>query len=322
MAAVLLALALCGTAWAGAAEVNGTAGQRLLVPVGHTVGIKLFSRGVVVVKLTDGGTPARACGLRTGDVIVKCGGTAVTSAEQFRSLLQKEGDTSLQVCRSGEEMTLRVAPEANDRGEYGIGAWVRDSMAGIGTMTYYDPASRTFGALGHGITDVDTALLMPFYDGAILPSTVKAVKKGESGEAGELRGEFDLTGDLGPLYANTDRGVFGTLTASYAPAEQEALPVGAPEKGSAQILANVRGDAVERFSVEIEKVLSGTGDGRDMVLRVTDPALIDATGGIVQGMSGSPIVQNGALVGAVTHVLLHDPTKGYGISMENMLSAA
>lgn len=294
----------------------------MLVPVGHTVGIKLFSRGVVVVKFPEGSTPARECGLRTGDVIVKCGGDAVTSTEQFQSLLQKNGDNAadLQISRGGGSVTLSVEPSQNEQGVYCIGAWVRDSMAGIGTMTWYDPATGVFGALGHGVTDTDTALLMPFANGSILPSTVKAVKKGEAGSAGELRGNFDLTRDLGPLYANTGCGIFGRL--EEAPTAAEAVPTGMALPGTAKILSNVRGDEVREYDIEILKVSSGAADGRDLVLSVTDPALLEATGGIVQGMSGSPILQNGQLVGAVTHVLLNDPTKGYGILIENMLSAA
>ena len=317
--ACLAALLACSASVAMAAEVT----PRMLVPVGHTVGIKLFSKGVVVVKLSDGGTPARTCGLRTGDVIIQCGGSTVTSSEQFQSLLQTCGGTAeLEVRRNGNSVTLSVEPERNDQGVYCIGAWIRDSMAGIGTMTYYDPATSTFGALGHGITDVDTAQLMPFSNGSILPSTVKAVKKGEAGSAGELRGDFDLTGDLGGLYANTSSGVFGTLEAAYAPAQAQAVPTGQPAAGPAVIRSNVQGDEVREYDIEILKTVSGSNDGRDMVISVTDPALVEATGGIVQGMSGSPILQDGKLVGAVTHVLLNDPTKGYGISIENMLKAA
>ena len=290
----------------------------MLVPVGHTVGIKLFSRGVVVVKLTDGGTPARECGLRTGDVIVKCGGDAVTSTEQFQSLLQKSGGnaSNLQVDRAGNSVTLSVEPSQNDQGVYCIGAW--DSMAGIGTMTWYDPATGVFGALGHGVTDTDTALLMPFSNGSVLPSTVKAVKRGEAGSAGELRGDFDLTGDLGPLYANTSSGIFGKL--DEAPQAGAAVPTGTALPGPATILANVQGDEVREYDIEILKVASASADGRDLVLSVTDPALLEATGGIVQGMSGSPIIQDGKLIGAVTHVFIQDSTKGYGIFIENMLS--
>ena len=329
-AALVLAFLLCSPILAMAADVTDSgstqiSSARMLVPVGHTIGIKLFARGVLVVKLTDGGTPAKECGLQTGDVIVKCGGVSVTSSEQFQSLLQKNGDSvmDLQVRRAGDSMTLSVEPEQNDKGVYCIGAWIRDSMAGIGTMTYYDPATGDFGALGHGITDTDTALLMPFSNGSILPSTVKAVKRGETGSAGELRGDFDLDTSLGDLYANTESGIFGTLAVSdYAPACQDAVPIGEAVPGPAVIRSNVEGDAVEEYEIEILKVVSGTSDGRDLVISVTDPKLLKATGGIVQGMSGSPILQNGKLVGAVTHVLLNDPTKGYGILIENMLNAA
>ena len=329
-AALVLAFLLCSPILAMAADVTDsgstqTSSARMLVPVGHTIGIKLFARGVLVVKLTDGGTPAKECGLQTGDVIVKCGGVSVTSSEQFQSLLQKNGDSAmdLQVRRAGDSMTLSVEPEQNDKGVYCIGAWIRDSMAGIGTMTYYDPATGDFGALGHGITDTDTALLMPFSNGSILPSTVKAVKRGETGSAGELRGDFDLDTSLGDLYANTESGIFGTLAVSdYAPACQDAVLIGEAVPGPAVIRSNVEGDAVEEYEIEILKVVSGTSDGRDLVISVTDPKLLKATGGIVQGMSGSPILQNGKLVGAVTHVLLNDPTKGYGILIENMLNAA
>lgn len=325
-----MALLLCASTLAMAADMTvdsgtGKSSARMLVPVGHTVGIKLFARGVVVVKLSDGGTPAKECGLQTGDVIVKCGGVSVTSTEQFQALLQKNGDTStdLQVRRDGDSVTLAVEPTQNDEGVYCIGAWIRDSMAGIGTMTYYDPATGAFGALGHGITDVDTALLMPFSNGSILPSTVKAVKKGEAGAAGELRGDFDLSCDLGDLYANTDCGIFGTMEAEdYAPVCEEAVPIGEARTGTAVIRSNVEGDSVEEYTVEILKVVSNAADGRDLVLSVTDPELLAATGGIVQGMSGSPILQDGKLVGAVTHVLLNSPEKGYGISIQRMLNAA
>ena len=310
---------LCGGVRASAAGVT----ERMLVPVGHTVGIKLFSRGIVVVKLTEGGSPAKSCGLKSGDVILECGGTAVTSTEQFRRLLQgTAGATELEVRREGgDTVKLRVSPRANADGINCIGAWVRDSMAGIGTMTYYDPLTGQFGALGHGIMDVDTNLLMPFSNGSILPSTVKAVKKGAAGAAGELRGDFDLSEDLGDLTANTVSGVFGVLDeADYAAGE--ALPVGMALPGRAVIRSNVEGDAVEEYEIEILKVCSSSRDGRDLVIAVKDEKLLEKTGGIVQGMSGSPIIQEGKLVGAVTHVLVNDPTRGYGIFIENMLATA
>ena len=318
LAGLCLAAALCGCVSAGAVEVTG----RMLVPVGHTVGIKLFSRGILVVKLTEGGSPAKSCGLKTGDVILECGGTAVTSTEQFQSLLQKTtGETELEVRREGDTVTLSVEPQTNDQGVNSIGAWVRDSMAGIGTITYYDPQSGEFGALGHGVTDVDTNLLMPFQRGSILPSTVKAVRRGAPGSAGELRGDFDLATSLGSLSANTDRGVFGVLEdGDYAAGE--AIPVGQARTGRAVIRSNVEGDVTEEYEIEILKVRGGAADGRDLVIGVKDERLLEKTGGIVQGMSGSPIIQDGTLVGAVTHVLLNDPCKGYGIAINTMLNAA
>ncbi|WP_369283727.1 SpoIVB peptidase [Oscillibacter sp. GMB15532] len=322
LAAMLLASAL--TVPAAAADLSSA---RTLVPVGHTVGIKLFSRGVLVVKLADGNTPARACGLSAGDVIVQCAGNQITSTEQFQSLLQDAAGESakLEVRRGSKLLDLSITADDNDGdGRFAIGAWIRDSMAGIGTMTFYDPESNTFGALGHGITDVDTAALMPFSSGSILPSTVKTVKRGETGAAGELKGNFDMTVDTGDLYANTANGVFGTLTDQELMERlgDKALPVAENDQvhtGKATILANVDGDAVKEYEIEITKILSTDPAGRNLLITVTDPELLEKTGGIVQGMSGSPILQDGRLAGAVTHVLLGDPTRGYGLLIRNML---
>ena len=328
--AALLALPVCAGQAAAAEDMTPleTETVRELVPVGHTVGIKLFARGVLVVGLTSGKCPARSGGLEKGDVIVQCNGTAVTSSEQFQSMLQSAGGTAveLQVNREDSRKTMTVQPQKNDSGDWAIGAWIRDSMAGIGTMTYYDPATNTFGALGHGITDTDTAQLMPFSSGSILPSTVKAVKKGQAGAAGELRGDFDLETCLGQLTANTDQGVFGKLeSGDAAEAVGEAMPVAMAsevENGPAVIRSNVEGDTVRDYTVELTKLTPTAGDSRQLLITVTDPDLLSATGGIVQGMSGSPVIQNGKFVGAVTHVLLNDPTRGYGILIENMLEAA
>ena len=322
-AALVLAMALCATV----ALAAGTEGKRL-VPVGHTVGVKLFARGVVVVKLPEGGTPARSCGLQTGDVIEACGGRTVTSTEQFQSLLQENGTetTELSVKRQGSPVTLSVEPERNEEGVCCIGAWVRDSMAGIGTVTYYDPDTNTFGALGHGINDVDTAQLMPLQSGSIMYSEVTDVKKGEKGAPGELHGAFQVNRDLGELYANTASGVFGRLEDGTLTDGLEPVPVAERKEvktGAATILSNIAGDQVEEYQVEIIRVYPANGaDTRNLMLKVTDPRLLETTGGIVQGMSGSPILQNGKLVGAVTHVLVNDPTQGYGILAENMLLEA
>ena len=320
-AALVLAMALCATA----ALAAGTEGKRL-VPVGHTVGVKLFARGVVVVKLPEGGTPARTCGLKTGDVIVECGGEAVTSTEQFQSLLQKNGTdaTALEIKRQGSPLTLSVEPERNEQGICCIGAWIRDSMAGVGTLTYYDPATGSYGALGHGITDVDTAELMPLASGSIMETMVKAVKKGQRGDPGELKGDFTVQRDVGTVTVNSNEGIFGTVEdAGFI--SGEAVSVAEPEEvhaGEASILCTISGSDTRAYEVEILRVNPRSRDGRDLLLRVTDPELLETTGGIVQGMSGSPILQDGRLVGAVTHVLVANPAEGYGIFLENMLTTA
>jgi len=308
-------------------------GEKRLVPVGQTVGIKLFSRGVMVVGLADVATedgeasPARQCGLRTGDIITHIDGCQVDSIEEVQSLLQAAGGERLaiQVSRGGRLVeTETAAVQCMTDGSYRLGAWIRDSMAGIGTITYYDPDSGKFAALGHGINDIDTKLLMPLESGGIMGSTVTGVQMGQKGTPGELHGKFDLERDLGTLYANTDCGVFGVTQEDVF--SGKALPVAKTSEikvGEATILSNVEGDQVKEYQVEILRVYRCTGqDSRSMMIRVTDPELLEKTGGIVQGMSGSPILQNGKLVGAVTHVLVNDPTCGYAIFAETMLDAA
>lgn len=199
-------------------------------------------------------------------------------------------------------------------------------MAGIGTMTFYDPQSGTFGALGHGVTDVDTGQLLPLDHGSIMDASVKAVKKGERASPGELKGDFDLTRDSGTLYANTECGIFGKLSAEdAAKIVGAALPIAKKDEvktGKATILATVSGNETREYDIEIEKIYSPSGSTRNLLLHVTDEELLAQTGGVVQGMSGSAILQDGKIIGAVTHVLLDDPSRGYGIFIENMLSAA
>ena len=312
------------------------AAQRVqtVIPVGRAVGIKLFSDGVLVVGFsaipTDGGDvlPAKECGLREGDIITHINSQEVDTIEQVQSLLQGlEGDKMSIRCLRGEkqmQMTAQAVKCTSD-GEYKLGAWIRDSMAGIGTMTFYDPATGTFGALGHGINDVDTCRLMPLQSGGIMEASVTQVRKGTKGNPGQLKGAFEI-GDIGDLRANTEGGVFGVLKNSDLVAGMPAMEVARPAEvrvGPATILSNISGETVKEYAVEITKVIPAEdGDTRDLMLTVTDRELLNTTGGIVQGMSGSPILQNGKIVGAVTHVLVNDPTTGYGIFIENMLNMA
>ena len=307
---------------------NTSASVRYLVPVGRAIGIKLFAEGVLVVGLAEGAdsvSAARKAGIRTGDFLLRLNGAEIRSTEHFQSLLQsaEEGAVTLTVRRNGQVRELSVTPET-DGGVRRIGAWIRDSMAGIGTMTYYDPASGEFAALGHGINDVDTGLLMPLQSGSVMAASVRAVLKGETGTPGELKGDFDLAGDLGTLYDNDPCGVFGTLE-NAAWITGKAVPAARSDEvreGKAEILACVSGSTAETYEIRISKIYSRTDTTRNLLVTVTDQRLLDATGGIVQGMSGSPILQNGKLVGAVTHVLVDDPTRGYAILIDNMLQAA
>lgn len=326
-AALLLgffAAALLGAAPARAAEEP----VRELIAVGQPIGVKLFSDGVLVIGFSDGDTAAKACGLKEGDIITALGGESLDTIEELRACLNANGgsDAELTVKRGSRTLTLEASPRRDESGEYRLGAWVRDSMAGIGTMTFYDPQSGTFGALGHGVTDVDTGKLLPLDHGGIMNASVKAVKKGEHGAPGELKGEFDFSRDCGTLYANTESGIFGKLSAQDAETiGGKTYPIAKKEEvrpGQATILAAVSGKETKEYAIEIEKVYPAPDTARNLLLRVTDEELLAQTGGVVQGMSGSVIVQNDRIVGAVTHVLLDDPSRGYGIFIGNMLDAA
>ena len=346
---VILCLALAAGRWSGTVAVSALAeldavptavpaaealavGDRV-IPLGRAVGIKLFSDGVLVVGLSPVETgsgacyPGRDCGLKAGDLITHIDGEEVDTIEEVQALVTRgEGEPlTIQAMRGQKQVQLKAAAVANSQGVYQLGVWLRDSMAGIGTMTFYDPETGAFGALGHGVNDVDTAMLMPLEKGSIMAATVSDVKKGACGQPGELHGQFDLTGDLGVLSTNTEQGVFGRLESCAMAEGLKPVEVASRDQvreGEATILSNVRGDRVEEFRVEITHVENKKGDSRSLMLRVTDPELLAVTGGIVQGMSGSPILQNGRIVGAVTHVLVNDPTRGYGIFIENMLDAA
>lgn len=311
--------------------VRALAAGRMVIPVGRAVGIKLFSDGVVVVGTSEVDTasgkadPARDCGLKEGDIITHINGEEVDSIEEVSALLQDLAGQSMSIRAIRDEKQVQLTAKAvlcSTDGAYKLGAWIRDSMAGIGTVTYYDPAAHTFGALGHGISDVDTALLMPLESGSILPATVAGVTRGKAGAPGQLKGAFDLSATLGDLRANTGGGIFGTLTDQgwVRGAPMEAAARSEVHTGPATILANISGDTVEKFEIEIRQVFpERDGDSRDYLIEVTDPKLLECTGGIVQGMSGCPILQDGKFAGAVTHVLVDDPTKGYAISAGRML---
>ena len=303
-----------------------------LIPLGRTSGIKLFADGIMVVELsaiaTDKGehSAAATAGIAAGDIITHVNGIKINSTEHFQSMVDacSGNAVKLTVNRDDKIFQVNLTPDKTQYdGKYRIGAWVRDSMAGIGTITFVDPKTGAFGALGHGICDIDTGKLMPFASGSIVSSTITSIKKGESGSPGELRGEFELKNDIGIFYSNTDRGIFGKITDRSIYSSLKAVPVANTSEivpGHASIISNIKGKACVAYDIEITKIYNNGIDGdKNMLIMVTDKRLLESTGGIVQGMSGSPVMQNGKLIGAVTHVLVNDPKKGYAIFIENML---
>ncbi len=294
-----------------------------LIPGGQVVGLELRDRRVVVAGFDEQqGKTAQAAGLKNGDIIQKIDDTAIASAEDVRKALKRsDGTVTLQISRDGNLHSLRIVPYITQDGPR-LGLYLRQGITGIGTVTWYDPEQKTFGTLGHGVND-SSGNLLQMTQGNVYSARVMSVKKGKSGEPGQLIGALKSPEILGTLYKNTQQGVFGTTDAAW---KGDAIPVAKSEEiktGNAVIRSTVAGETPREYSVKILKIYpKSRNNGRNLLLRVTDPALLEATGGIVQGMSGSPIIQDGKLVGAVTHVLVNDPTTGYGIFIENMLDAA
>ncbi len=303
-----------------------------LIPVGSPIGIYVKTDGILVVgtgefKGEDGTeySPSRYI-LKSGDYIRKVNGEVVTEKDDFIERIEQSGgkEVVLTLERDGDFLELAVKPERDATGDYKIGAWIRDNAQGVGTMTYID-SQGNFGALGHGITDVDTSTLMQMEDGTLYETDIVDIKKGTTGTPDEMTGMIVYSDDriLGDITSNSSRGIFGICNPkALAMGTREALPIGLKQEiklGRAQILCTVDGSP-KYYDVEITALhLDHDNVNRGIELKVTDPKLLELTGGIVQGMSGSPIIQNGKFVGAVTHVLVQDSTKGYGIFIENML---
>ena len=308
-----------------------TVQERSVQVCGTPFGVKMFSDGALVVafsdQYTDLGTenPAKEAGLKRGDLIVSAGGRAVRSNAELSAAIAAAGGAPLSIVyrRDGQQHTTALTPVQDAAtGAYRAGVWVRDSSAGIGTMTFLDPLHGTFAGLGHAISDSDTGADIALLSGEIVPVTVTACIKGTAGSPGELRGEFSAAA-AGSVLANDAAGVYGRYTGAQA---GQACPVAQPQQialGDAEIWTTVSGREARRYTVRIERVnMTSSDPNRNLLIKITDPDLLAASGGIVQGMSGSPIVQNGRLVGAVTHVLVNDPTRGYGIFASTMLQKA
>ena len=297
--------------------------QQLLVPGGQVIGLELADNTVTVAAFDEAlGRQARTGGLQVGDKITHIDRQVVRSAQDVRQALERsDGSVDVSVVRDGKEKQLRLTPQITAQGPR-LGVYLKQGVTGIGTVTWFDPDSGKFGALGHGV-NAPGGQLIQMESGRIYESAVLSVQKGKIGDPGQLLGTLSGAEPIGFLEKNTVQGVFGT---AQAPWQGQPLPVAESKDihtGNATIRSTVQGSTVQEYSVEILKIYPNAAQGgRNMLLKVTDPQLLRTTGGIVQGMSGSPIIQDGKLVGAVTHVLVNDPSTGYGIFIENMLDAA
>lgn len=306
--------------------------ETMLIPGGDTFGVKFYTEGLIVVGLGDIKTsegdvnPSFDSGIRIRDIILSVNDKKIKNNEDLIDTVLKSKGKSLKVSllRKDVEFDIDVKPvkDVNDN-KYKLGLWVRDSTAGIGTITYINPVTNIFAGLGHGICDVDTGDLMRLLKGNVLKAGINSIRKGEQGVPGELKGVFLESKPIGNLYKNTEEGIFGKTLPNYKHSNKP-IPIAFKQdvkEGKAKILCSIDDNGPKEYDIEIVKVYKAVQKStKNMLIEIVDPVLLEKTGGIVQGMSGSPIIQNGKLVGAVTHVLINEPEKGYGIFIENMLN--
>lgn len=305
--------------------------DKVLLASGQSIGIKLNTNGVTIITFEEFYTfddkkvaPYSNLNICKGDVITHVNGKAISGVEDFVSRIQEASNNviDLTLKRGDEEILVKIKPELDKEDNvYKLGLWVKEITSGVGTVTYIDKNTGRFGALGHGINDVDGTSLLSIRNGNAYKALILAVDKGKKGEPGELKGAIRENEVFGKIDKNSSSGIFGTTTIRDGKEVQVAL-INEIKEGPAKILCNVDGNSIKEYKINIEKINSNIMSAKNMVIKVTDEELIAKTGGIVQGMSGSPILQDGKIIGAVTHVLINDPTKGYGIFIENMLDAA
>ncbi len=302
-----------------------------LIPSGESVGVRIDTQGVMVLGIGsvigDDGKEYEIAKdiLKPGDMILKVNDTPIDSKETLIKCIESYDSLNMEIKRNNIIQNVNINCIKGQDGKNKIGVWVRDSTQGIGTLTYINPKEKTFGALGHGIVDVDTKEIMEVQDGKIMKSEIVDVKKGEKGKPGELIGNIQKNEEIGKIKNNTNLGIYGKIEDDKYINEKNAIPIGlkdSVEIGKASILCNIDGTEAKEYDIEIESINKYNIDNsKSMVIKITDEKLLNKTNGIIQGMSGSPIIQNGKIIGAVTHVFVNDPSKGYGIFIENMLEA-
>ena len=299
--------------------------------LGNPFGMKIFTDGVLVIESVNIVTakgkenPAERAGIKVGDYIKTVNGQAVTCNEDVLQLVTESGGKVMdfEVVRDGKEFSCKVTPVLEKSSSiYRIGIWVRDSSAGIGTLTFYSPSNDVICGLGHGICDSDTDILLEINEGEFVEADIIDVEKGSAGTPGALKGKLSYD-SIADISLNCEAGVYGVIKQDVG--SDNLTEVALKQEvynGNAQILCTINGDTPKLYDCKIEKTGGKSDKTQNLIVTITDKELINATGGIVQGMSGSPLIQNGKLIGAVTHVLVDDPTKGYAIFAENMLETA
>lgn len=300
-----------------------------VIPLGNIIGIKLYSDGVLVIGMTEieGKKPYENTGIREGDLITKVDNVQVTTTQALIECVNKSKgqNVKIQYIREGTEYIANIEPVKTKENRYKIGLWVRDGAMGIGTATYYEPESGKIATLGHGIVDRDTDKLITIESGTLLTSTITKIKKGEEGIPGEIRGVINDSQKIGNINLNTEFGIYGKLeeTNRLGIDTTNVLDVALKNEiktGKATILLMLEDGIRKEYEIEIKKIYkNNTEDNKSMLIEITDSELIEKTGGIIQGMSGAPILQNGKFIGAVTHVLVNNPIQGYAVFGETMI---
>lgn len=299
-----------------------------VIPLGDAIGLKLYTEGVLVVGMSEieGKKPYENTGIKEGDRIISINDNKIDSTEELIETVNLSGGKEVKVkyISKDAEETVNILPAKTKENEYKLGLWVRDAAAGVGTVTFYEPSTGKFASLGHGISDIDTGELITISNGELVTTNIVTVKKGEKGNPGEIRGSIEACKTIGNVSKNTSFGIFGTITnknnLKFSEKEMEVASREEIKTGNAQIICEIETGKKRYYDVEIQRIYSSNNkDNKSMLVKVTDKDLLEKTGGIIQGMSGSPIIQNGKFVGAITHVLVNDPTTGYGVFADIML---
>ncbi len=300
-----------------------------VVPMGNAIGMKLYTAGVLVVGMSEieGKKPYENSGIKEGDRIIQINQNQIDNTDDLMKAVNKSdgNNISIKYVRDEKTITTSIKPVKNSSNEYKIGLWVRDAAAGVGTLTFYEPSSGMFATLGHGIMDIDTAELIKIANGELVTTNILSITKGTKGNPGEIRGTIEAGHTIGSISKNTKFGVFGTInkTPYLNTSNTNEMQVALREEikiDKAQIICELENGKKEYYDIEIQKVfINNNKDNKSMLIKITDKKLLEKTGGIIQGMSGAPIIQNGKFVGAVTHVLVNDPTIGYGVFADIML---